>query len=56
MDYETYKPHWKRRVTLAREREKAKCLFDVIETMVIVFYLIVGSLWVLNDAFPNLFW
>lgn len=52
---ETYKPHWKRRVTLARETKKP-CLFDKVVTMCMFFYLIVGFLYILNDAFPHLLW
>lgn len=50
-DYESYKIHWKRRSTEARET----CFFDKLLTAVMVLYIISGAVWILNDAFPNLF-
>ena len=55
-DNNTYKPHWKRRSTLAREKAKANCLFDHLVTVMLIAYSIGGALWILNDAFPHLFW
>lgn len=53
---ETWKPHWKRRSTLAREKAKADCFFDRLCTVMLIIYLIGGALYIINDAFPNLFW
>lgn len=51
-----WKPHWKRRSTREKEKAKRKCLFDVACTVMCIAYLIGAALWVMNDAFPHLFW
>lgn len=57
MNNATYKPHWARRTTAQRETEKkGKCLFDTVCTVMIMIYTVGLFLWILNDAFPHLFW
>ena len=53
---DSWKPHWARRTTAQREKAKGKCLFDTVCTVMIMVYTIGLFLWILNDAFPHLFW
>ena len=56
MSQENYKIHWKRRSTIAKEKAKANCLFDHLIALALIIYIVGGVAWILNDAFPHLFW
>ena len=60
MDNAAYKPHWVRKSTAQREREtkkaKRKFAFDTACTVMLMVYTVGLFLWILNDAFPHLFW
>ena len=51
MNINTYKPHWKRRITRQREREKAKCILDKLCEITAIFYVIGLFAWIFLDAF-----
>ena len=54
IDNETYKPHWERRPTQKR-KAKEKSAFDILCAIASITYLLGMALWMLNDAFPGLF-